>query len=314
MNWLEISVYTSREAIEAVSEYLQEQGAEGVAIEDSEVLYRTFSDHYGEIIELSPDDYPEEGAVIKAYLPDLKRSNSSEMIRQVEKKLKSLEQFGLDVRPAKVEIRTVSESSWENEWKNYYKPVKISDQITIKPVWEHYEPRDSREKIVQLDPGMAFGTGTHPTTRMSIQLLEKYMQPKASVIDVGCGSGILSIVAGKLGAGEILALDKDPLAVDKTGENIRLNPLEKRIVVQEGDLLKGVGRTADIVIANILAEIISRMVHDLPRVLVPGGVFIGSGIIREKAEDVRKALVSSGLKVLETKYQEGWVAIAAKKW
>lgn len=314
MNWLEISVHTSQEAIEAVSEFLQEQGAEGVAIEDSEVLHRTFADHYGEIVELSPDDYPEEGAVIKAYLSDLERLNNSELIRQIEMKLKSLEQIGFDVRPARVEVRTVSESSWENEWKNYYKPVKVSDQITIKPIWEVYEPRGSREKIIQLDPGMAFGTGTHPTTRLSIQLLEKYMRAKASVIDVGCGSGILSIVAGRLGAKEILAVDKDPLAVDKAGENIRLNPLESRIVVKEGDLLKGVGQTADIVVANILAEIISQMVYDLPRVLVSGGVFIGSGIIREKAEDVRKALVSSGLKVLETKHQEGWVAIAAKKW
>lgn len=314
MNWLEISVHTSREAIDAVSEFLQEQGAEGVAIEDSEVLHRTFPDCYGEIVELSPADYPEEGAVIKAYLSDLKGLNGSEMIRQVELKLKSLEQIGFDVRPGRVELKTVSESSWENEWKKYYKPIKITDQITIKPVWEDYEPADSREKIIQLDPGMAFGTGTHPTTRLSIQLLEKYMPAKASVIDVGCGSGILSIVAGKLGAGEILALDKDPLAVKKAGENIRLNPLKSQIVVTEGDLLKGVGKTADIVVANILAEIISQMACDLPRVLVPGGLFIGSGIIGEKAEDVRKALVSSGLKVLETKHQEGWVAIAAKKW
>lgn len=314
MNWLEISVHTSREAIDAVSEFLQEQGAEGVAIEDSEVLHCAFPDCYGEIVELSPADYPEEGAVIKAYLPDLKQLDRSDLIRQVERKLQFLEQVGLDVRPGRVGLRTVNESSWENEWKNYYKPVKVSGQITVQPVWEDYEPRDSKEKIVRLDPGMAFGTGTHPTTKLSIQLLEKYMPAKASVIDVGCGSGILSIVAGKLGAEEVLALDKDPLAVEKAGENIRLNQLEGRIVVQEGDLLKGVGQTADVVVANILAEIIIHMVPDLPRVLVPGGIFVGSGIIGEKAEDVRKALVSCGLKVLETKHQEGWVAIAAKKW
>ncbi|MBA4600768.1 50S ribosomal protein L11 methyltransferase [Thermoactinomyces mirandus] len=314
MNWLEISVHTGREALEAVSQFLQDLGAGGVAIEDSEVLHRTFADHFGEIVELSPEDYPEEGVIVKAYLSDLKRLDGSGLIRQVEMKLKSLEQIGLDVRPARVEVRTVSESSWENEWKKYYKPVQVSGQITIKPVWENYEARGSGEKIIQMDPGMAFGTGTHPTTRLSIQLLEKYMPSQASVIDVGCGSGILSIVAGKLGAGKILALDKDPLAVEKAGENIRLNPLDSQIVVKEGDLLKGVSETADVVVANILAEIIAKMVYDLPRVLVPGGIFIGSGIVREKAEIVEKALVSCGLKVLEAKQQEGWVAIAAKKW
>jgi ribosomal protein L11 methyltransferase len=314
LNWLEVSVHTSREAVEAVIHQLQELGADGVSIEDSEVLNRVWEDRYGEIVELKAEDYPAEGVIVKAYWSEQEQKNVNELAVEVRARVKKLREFGLNPAPATVETRLVSEESWANEWKRYYKTVHATDRITVKPLWEEYEPRSEDERVIELDPGMAFGTGTHPSTLLSIRLLEKYLHPGARVIDVGCGSGILSIVAAKLEAGSVLALDLDPLAVEKARENVALNGEETRIRVEGGDLLKGVSETADLVVANILAEIILRFIHDLPRVLVPGGIFIASGIIEEKAEQVKESLRRFGLEVLETIHLDGWVAIAVKKW
>jgi ribosomal protein L11 methyltransferase len=314
LDWIEITVHTSQEAAEAVSYQLQELGADGVAIEDPEVLHRAWDYRYGEIVELCPDDYPKEGVRIKAYLSELELKDVEAFVKQVEQALHRLREMGLDPAPGTVTTSKVSEEAWANEWKKYYQTVRISEKITIKPTWEEYEPASEEEKVVELDPGMAFGTGTHPTTVLSIRLLEKYLRPGQRVIDVGCGSGILSIVAGKLGASQVLALDLDPLAVEKTRENVALNGLTDTVSSKEGDLLKGVAQTAEVVVANILAEIIVKLVHDLSRVLMPSGVFIASGIIEEKAGMVQDALKGAGLKMMETIHQEGWVAIAAKKW
>lgn len=310
---MEIVIHTNQEAVEAVSFLLQELGADGVAIEDPEVLHRAWENRYGEIIELSPDDYPKEGVRIKAYLSELEIEDPEALLQKVREGLEHLKHSGLNISPGTVTHRMVNENDWADEWKKYYKVSKISDRITIKPTWEEYDPSPG-EKVIELDPGMAFGTGTHPTTALCIHLLEQALTPGDRVIDVGCGSGVLSIVAGKLGAEHVLALDLDPLAVEKTRENVETNHLSGVIEAREGDLLKGVGQTADLVVANILAEIIVLLVHDLPRVLKPGGAFIASGIIEEKAKWVEASLLDAGLEVLETKHQDGWVAILAKKW
>jgi ribosomal protein L11 methyltransferase len=314
LNWIEICVHTSQEATEAVSYILQDLGGDGVSIEDPEVLHREWDNWYGEIIELSPDDYPQEGVRVKAYLSSLVCPDAGAFVAQVKQRLEDLRSAGFDVGPAAVTTQEVNESAWADEWKKYYKPIRVTDRIVIKPHWETHEPASADERVIELDPGMAFGTGTHPTTILSIRLLEKYLQPQQRVIDVGCGSGVLSIVAGKLGAGPVLALDLDPVAVEKAQENIAINGLSAQVTAKEGDLLKGVADTAEVVVANILAEIILKFVHDLPRVLVPGGVFIASGIIEEKRELVEEALTMMGLEVMETIHQDGWVAIAAKKW
>ncbi|WP_124727841.1 50S ribosomal protein L11 methyltransferase [Staphylospora marina] len=314
MNWTEISVHVSREAQEAVSHLLQEMGADGVAIEDPEVLHRAWDSRYGEIVELNPDDYPSEGVIIRAYLSELELIDADGFCERVRKELNWLRELGLDPGPAEVTHRLVAEESWADEWKKYYRTVRVSDRLTIKPQWEDYTPSSPEEQVIELDPGMAFGTGTHPTTLLCLQMLEKHVRPGMRVIDVGCGSGVLSVAAAKLGAGRVLALDLDPLAVEKSRENVGLNRVEDAVVVRQGDLLRGVGETADLVVANILEEIIRKMAYDLPRVLVPGGWFIASGIIAEKAETVREALSDQGLRVMETVHQDGWVAITAKKW
>lgn len=314
LNWIEVCVHTSQEATEAVSYILQELGADGVSIEDPEVLYRHWENRYGEIIALSSGDYPDQGVRVKAYLSELECADPAPFVEQVKKRLMELKEARFDVGAATVFTRKVSESSWADEWKKYYKTVRVTNRIVIKPKWEEYAPLSPEEHVIEMDPGMAFGTGTHPTTTLSIQLLDRYLQPGQKVIDVGCGSGILSIVAGKLGANPVLALDLDPVAVEMARQNIVFNHLSEQVNAREGDLLKGVADTADVVVANILAEIILQFVYELPRVLVPGGVFIASGIIEEKRPMVEEALTKIGLNILETKHQDGWVAIAAKKW
>lgn len=312
MKWTEVCVHTTDEAVEAVSNLLVELGADGVSIEDPEVLTRNWTNQYGEMIALNQDDYPTEGVRIKTYLPEM--ISGAEFVNQVKVGLDKMKGVGLDLGMAEVTSREVDDEDWANEWKQYYKPIRVTDKLTIKPSWEEYTPVSKQEQIIELDPGMAFGTGTHPTTILSMKMIEKYMSPTCTVIDVGCGSGILSIASAKLGAKEILALDLDPVAVKSAQENVELNHVQDIVQVAEGDLLKGVGKRTDVVVANILADIIVLFTHDLPRVLVPGGIFIGSGIIEEKAELVMQSLTTNGLQVLETIHQDGWVAIAAKKW
>ncbi|WP_089966981.1 50S ribosomal protein L11 methyltransferase [Lihuaxuella thermophila] len=314
MNWIEVNIHTSHEAVEAVSHLLQELGADGVVIEDPEVLGRKWETSYGEIIELSKEDYPEQGVRVKGYLSELKLEDPKALVARLQTEMQQLKTYGIDPEPAVVETKVVDEESWANEWKKYYKPVKVTERLTVKPTWEEYTAESDQEKIIELDPGMAFGTGTHPTTKLSMRLMEKYMAPGMRVIDVGCGSGILSIAAAKLGAKQVLAVDLDPLAVVSTENNVKQNGVQEVVTAREGDLLKGVAERAECVVANILAEIILLFAHELPRVLTPGGIFIASGIIEEKAEQVAAALEQFGLEVLETIDEERWVAIAAKKW
>lgn len=310
-NWLEISVHTSSEAVEAVTNKMLELGLNGVAIEDSEVLTRDWESPYGEIISLSEDDYPAEGAIVKGYLPG--NCNHSELVQQIKKLVDNLKGYGLDPGPGRVMLRNVTEESWAHAWKKFYKPIRVTEKLTVKPRWEEYTPQTTGEIVIELDPGMAFGTGTHPTTLQCLRLLEKWLQPGMHIIDVGCGSGILSIAAAKMGAKTVLAIDLDEIAVKSAKENVLLSGHEHQIQVLQGDLLQFQEKPAHLIVANLLAEIILRLVEDLPSALQPGGIFIGAGIVANKADLVEKALSEVGLKIMERIHDEDWVAIVAKK-
>ncbi|MGE7605477.1 50S ribosomal protein L11 methyltransferase [Peribacillus frigoritolerans] len=311
MKWSEFAIQTTNEAVEPVSNILHEAGASGVVIEDPLELVKERENVFGEIYHLNPDDYPNEGVVIKAYLPV--NSFLGDTIDAIKESINNLLLFDIDLGKNVVSISEVNEEEWATAWKKYYNPVKISERFTIVPTWEDYTPVSSDELIIELDPGMAFGTGTHPTTVMCIQALERTVTPGDLVVDVGTGSGVLSIAAALLDAKRIQSLDLDEVAVQSAKQNVEINNVQDKVSVSQGNLLDGVNEQTDIVVANILAEVIMRFTDDVAKVVKPGGYFIASGIIQTKKQDVKEAIIASGFTVEETILMEDWVAIIAKR-
>lgn len=309
MKWTEISVRTSSEAIEAVSELLMRLGAAGVAVEDPEDWTRAKENPYGEWYDLTEEVKFEEVRV-KGYFPEV--SDTSAVREDIAKELANFTDYGLDPGRAEIDTRVMDEEDWANAWKQFFKPVRITDQLTIKPTWEAYKASPD-EQVIELDPGMAFGTGTHPTTVLCIRMLEKWLPEGAHVVDVGTGSVILSIACAKLGAERVLAIDLDPVAVQVAEENVKHNHVEDIVTVQTNDLLKQVEGPFSVVVANILADIIVRMIPDAYRVLHDNGMLIASGIIREKAEWVRTELKNHGFTIREVEVDQEWTVIAAVK-
>ncbi len=224
------------------------------------------------------------------------------------------ERFNAISLDAKITLSGVNEEDWANSWKAYYKPIKIGKRIVIVPAWESYEAKDE-ELIVRMDPGMAFGTGTHETTRLVIELLEKYIKNGMRVADVGCGSGILAICASKLGASECKAYDIDPVAVRVANENIKDSGLSN-VSCEVSDLLKQVdkkGGSYDVICANIVADIIIRMIPDVGELMNEASVLLASGIITERSEEVIEKLNEYGYYAAERIEENGWCALAVKK-
>lgn len=320
MLWHELTIHTTEEAVEMISNFLHEAGAGGVSIEESGTLNKKRDTTYGELYDVPLNDIPEGFAVIKGYF-----SEGTDMVAlqsEVHPRIEELTEFGIDTGEVRYETRTVDENDWATAWKQYFKPVRVSERLTIKPTWEEYTPESPDEKIIELDPGMAFGTGTHPTTSLCLRTLETVIQGGEEVIDVGTGSGILAIGAIKLGAKHVLALDLDPVAVISARENVELNGLEQQITVKESDLLSvlgsqdpalGVQLPVKVVVANILAEIILLFVDDVYNALETGGTYIVSGIWKNKEQVVHDALVASGFEVSAIHRDEDWLAFVARK-
>lgn len=311
MKWSEISIHTSQDAVEPVSNILHEAGASGVVIEDPDDLKRDWDTKFGEIYALSPDDYPEEGVLLKAYLPV--NSFLGDAVDEIKEAINQLLVYNIDIGHNKVTLSEVNEEEWATAWKKYYKPVKISSHITITPTWEEYIAVQEDEMIIELDPGMAFGTGTHPTTVLCIQALEKHMEKGSNVVDVGTGSGVLSIAAAKLGAAKVVALDLDEVAVNSAILNVKLNKTEDIVSVQQSNLLDQVKGKSNIIIANILAEVVVQMTEEAFKLLEANGKLITSGIIQTKREMVKEAMQSAGFQIDEIVEMEDWIAIVAKK-
>ncbi|MGR6115596.1 50S ribosomal protein L11 methyltransferase [Aeribacillus composti] len=311
MKWSEISIHTTEEAVEPISNILHEAGAGGVVIEDPYDLIKEREDQYGEIYQLDPEDYPDEGVIIKAYLPV--NSFLGETVEGIKERINNLLLYDIDLGRNHITISEVNEEEWATAWKKYYRPVKVSKKFTIVPTWELYEPAHTDELIIELDPGMAFGTGTHPTTVLCIQALEKKVQKGNVVIDVGTGSGVLSIASALLGADKVIALDLDPVAVDSARLNVKLNKVQHLVQVKQNNLLDDIDVKANVIVANILAEVILRFVRDAHERLENSGYFITSGIIQNKKHEVEQALIEAGFTIEETMTMEDWVAFIAKK-
>lgn len=306
--WMEVSIVTTSEAIEAVSGILYNTGVKGVSIEDPEDI---------EFKKKNPGDWDyfdetllvvKEGAIVKGYYKQ--DENFDEYLEYIKEGVNNLEQFGIDKGKGLITACKVNEEDWENNWKKYYKPTKIGDRVVVKPIWENYEAKDE-EIIVELDPGMAFGTGTHETTRMCIKALEKYVKPESTVFDIGTGSGILAITAAKLKAKEVIGVDLDPVAVKSASENVKYNYIDN-IKILHGNLMEVVEGKADIVVANIIADIIIFLVDGVKDFISTGGRFISSGIIKDRKDDVVRKLEESGFVVEEVNVDGEWVCIVAR--
>lgn len=219
-------------------------------------------------------------------------------------------QEGVDIH---LHSRAVDEEDWAESWKAFFHPERVGDRLVVKPSWREVKARPG-DLILEIDPGMAFGTGTHPTTSMCLELLEQTVVPGGRVLDVGCGSGILMIAAAKLGADWIAGIDQDPIAVDIAGKNLIRNGIPKEgFGVYSGNLVDCITDSYDIVVSNILAEVIVGLLEDLKPVLKPGGLFIGSGIIRERYDMVEAAMADNGLGVLKVLTKDQWVTVVARR-
>lgn len=310
MTWIEICIHTTHDASEPITNILTEMGINGVLIEDPLDLIQKETSLFGEIYELDPTKYPEDGIYLKVYVA--KEDSLMERINEIKERIDSLTDIGIALGKNTITYKEIEEQDWETSWKKYYKPTKISERITIVPTWEEYHP-DEEELIIELDPGMAFGTGTHPTTMLSVNAIEQYIQPKATVIDVGSGSGILSIAAAALGARQVYAYDLDEVAVNSTKINVEINELSEKIEASANDLLVGINKKVDLIVSNILAEIIVTFAEDAWNNLRENGYFITSGIIQRKENLVVEELKAAGFTIIEIKEQDEWVCIIAQK-
>lgn len=213
--------------------------------------------------------------------------------------------------------RIVDDEDWKDKWKEFFSPTRITDHITVKPTWEDYSPEEG-EKVIEIDPGMAFGTGTHETTSSCIALIEKYVKDagagrELTVLDVGCGSGILSIAAAVTGCGHVTGVDLDPDAVEAAVGNVRLNHVEDMVTILKGDLAEGLDIRADMVVANLTVNLIERLLSDISDHMAEDGIFIASGILTEQEQQAKDAMKAQGLEIMETVIKGDWCTIASAK-
>lgn len=309
-NWIEITIHTTNEASEIVESILLDYGSTGVAIEDPTTLEENLHDDFGTIVELSPTDYPEVGVIVKGYINELNFDDET-----FNRFKDELEQLGKNINIGeffKIETTTIQDSDWENSWKDYFDILNIGEKFVIVPTWREYENEEGKY-VININPGMAFGTGGHETTSLCIKNLEKYVKPHDNVIDVGCGSGILSIAASYLTDGSLKAVDLDKLAVDVSRENFALNNLENRIEVEEASLLTKETKKYDVIVANILAHIIELMLEDAYKLLEDGGYFITSGIIKDKKDELLEKMLEQGFKLVEETSDNEWYSFVVTK-
>lgn len=311
MKWHEVKVETGSTAVEAVSNILMEAGASGVAIEDALDAENYQTDGFGELLEKENFTELEEGALVMAYFPET--IFLPEILPAIKSRLGKLPDFGLDIGKNLVTVSVVAESDWATAWKKYYHPVRITRYLTIVPSWEEYTPACADEKVIILDPGMAFGTGTHPTTSLTLQALESVLRGGETVLDVGTGSGVLSIACRHLGAGEVYAYDLDEVAVRAARENMDMNPIAEDVHVSANDLLTGVEIEADVIVANILADIIVLMLDDAWRLLKKEGHLIISGIIEDKRDMILEAVYTQGFETAQIFQEQDWYTMILKK-
>ncbi len=318
MEWIIFKIFTSNEGIEAVCNMLYELGITGTEIED-EQEFKEFLEENKKYWDYVDDELLREKSgetKVKIYI-----ENNSEAKNTIAKILAELEKLKLadtKNRWGRLETETegINEEDWANNWKEFFKPTKIGKKVLIQPQWEKFEGETSRT-IFTVNPGMTFGTGTHHTTKLCIEYLEDAIDKEKTVLDIGCGSGILSIISLLLGAKEAYALDIDPACEHVAYENAELNNVDKsKYLVYSGDILtdkelfeKLSVRKYDVIVANIVADVIIALLPTVKKLIAPGGVFICSGIIEERTDDVKEAFEKNNMEIADIKRSGEWVAI-----
>lgn len=311
MNWLEVTVNTHSESVEVVSSILIELGSKGVSIEDPQDYYQLTDEQLEWLKVQQKDLYETDTVIVKGYFqPSQWSKDSSNLLHE---KLEEIKVYGLQTGPLSIQVKEVGEEDWANAWKQYYFPVRVTRFLTVVPSWIDYEKEQDNELLIELDPGLAFGTGTHPTTQLSLTALEQTIRGNESVLDVGTGSGVLSIASKLLGASKVTAFDIDEMATRVAKENIALNPTIGEIEVFENNLLVGVDQKSDLIVANILAEILLQMPEDAYRNLNDDGSLILSGIIESKANEVKEAYEKVGFTLVERMTMREWNCFIMKK-
>lgn len=311
MPWYEVKIKTNSEAVEAIIEVLNEMGSSGTAVEDpNDIFFQGADEKNWDYCDKSELQFEFDGALVKGYF---EVEDPTEIKTTLEEILVEVKACGLETAPAIVEVGEIFEADWANEWKKYFKPLRLGKHIVVKPSWETFELQPDDVQI-EIDPGGAFGSGTHETTSMCMELIEKYMENNAKelVYDIGCGSGILAVTAAKFGAKRVIAGDIDSAAIETSLENLKINHVQDKIIVKQGDLLSVAEGPADLVIANIIADVIIGMLEDVKQVLKPTTPFIASGIIDIKLDDVLEAMKKANLEIVEVVQKGSWAAVVAK--
>ncbi len=313
MDWVEIKVHTTTAGADLVSEQLMQEGAAGTMVEDrADVPDPDKPNGFWEMIDPEMIERMPEDVVVHAWFePDQRYADRMRALRDRLAQWREME-LGIALGSLDVETQDVKEEDWAEVWKRFYKPFRAGKTLVVKPTWEQYEAQEG-DRIIEIDPGMAFGSGTHETTSMCLEFLEDYLTPGARVIDVGTGSGILAIGAALLGAREVLAIDIDPVAVRVAKENVAHNNLEKVVSCVQGNLLEQRAERCDLCVANIIADVICGFAAPLKEHIAPGGLFVCSGIIREREQDVLEALRQAGYALVEERGKGEWVAMIARR-
>lgn len=311
MDYAELIVHTTTAGSDAVSDVLMEAGASGTMIEDKADIPDPSKPHgIWEIIDPKLLDSMPEDVLVHAWFEE--NETLPTLIENISGRLSQLAGTVSDAGSLRIETRSVNDKSWSDVWKKYFKPFYAGQHLVVKPTWEPFDPAPG-DKVIEIDPGMAFGSGTHETTGMCLSILEENIRGGEEIIDVGTGSGILAIGAALLGAGHVLAVDIDPDAVKVAAENVANNHVQDIVSVRQGNLLEKVDAVCDICVANIISDIIISFASPLMNHIRPGGLFICSGIVSMRGDEVEQALLDAGYEILHRYTRGEWTAFLSRR-